>query len=39
MFPYLGQSTQAQVWLDVQFPDFRILAGMQLCDIKMLDLE
>ena len=29
MFLNLGQRTQAQVWLDVQFPDFRMLAGMQ----------
>ena len=25
---YLGQSTQAQVWLDVQFSDFHMLPGM-----------
>ena len=30
MSPYLGQSTQAQVWLDVQFSDFRMLAGMKI---------
>ena len=28
MFRNLGQRTQAQVWLDVQFSDFRMLAGM-----------
>ena len=28
MFLNLGQRTQAQVWLDVQFSDFRMLAGM-----------
>ena len=29
MFLNLGQHTQAQVSLDVQFSDFRMLAGMQ----------
>ena len=29
MFPYLRQSTQAQVWLDVQFSDFRMLADVR----------
>ena len=29
MFLNLGQRTQAQVWLDVQFSDFRMLAGMR----------
>ena len=28
MFLNLGQRTQTQVWLDVQFSDFRMLAGM-----------
>ena len=28
MFLNLGQRTQAQVWLDVQFSDFHMLAGM-----------
>ena len=26
--PKFGQRTQAQVWLDVQFSDFHMLAGM-----------
>ena len=30
MFLNLEQRTQAQVWLDVQFSDFRMLAGIHV---------